>query len=379
MPFKSHKVLPIYSVKSDGSPSDSDLALINKFTKREFKSDELYMRTAILAHNAIDRDGEVFDEALLQRFAETLPGKGLFNKHPRGYDGDSGPGLGRWFKASVIDVSIEEARTLLKTDLVFPSGVERAKLLEASYYLPRSDKNRDLILDIDAGVASDVSIGFSASSRSDVVDPSGAIIAKRIHGPGEALEGSMVWLGAQPGAQTIKSAGTRDELTIDEDTIMPMTDTERKEFNDAKSQAEAEKKRADNLQAQVDEQAADVTLAKSVKEKLGNDVAVDTVVQAITDAKSVRDELVEAIISGKRLKKAMGDSEDEKNQAESFYKNMPLPMLRKEHELWTQNLPGETSQIHGGETGAGAGGEGGKAGLRDASVTQKALGNKDAA
>ncbi len=39
--------------------------------------EDLYVRKALLCHNAIDRDRERFSEALLEDFRKTLPGKGV--------------------------------------------------------------------------------------------------------------------------------------------------------------------------------------------------------------------------------------------------------------------------------------------------------------
>lgn len=200
------KTIEIRAKAANGKPSSEQLAAINVYALDELTADQVYVRTAYLAHNGIDRDNEVFDGALLRDFARSLPGKGLFVRHPGGWDGDSGPGVGRWFEARVVQMSMDEARTALgEPNLQWPDGTEQAELLEAGYYLPRSDKNTDLIVDVNAGVASYVSIGFQSSQRTDIMDANGNVIARRLHAPGEALEGSLVWLGAQPGARTVKS------------------------------------------------------------------------------------------------------------------------------------------------------------------------------
>lgn len=192
--------------KTYGAPNPAQLGKINALAISTLTADQVYVRTAYLAHNAIDRDQDVFDDALLDDFARTLPGKGLFIKHPRSADGDSGPGIGRWFEARVVEMSHEEARIALREPgLTWPPGSQRAKLLETSYYIPRSPKNADFIIDIDAGVAADVSIGFRAAESTPIQDGDGRTIAYRLQAPGEALEGSLVWLGAQPGARTVKA------------------------------------------------------------------------------------------------------------------------------------------------------------------------------
>jgi hypothetical protein len=190
-----------------GMPDSEALAMINSMALTPLEAREIYTRTVYLAHNAIDRDDEVFDDALLDDFATTLPGKGLFVRHPGGWDGDSGPGEGRFYAARVVDMSLDEARELLREPgLRFAPGTERAKLLEASFYAVRTDENATLLRKIDAGVAGDVSIGFRAAERTNIHGADGAAVARRLHAPGEALEGSLVWLGAQPGARIHKAA-----------------------------------------------------------------------------------------------------------------------------------------------------------------------------
>ena len=194
--------------KTAAIATDEDLAAINALALAEMTADDVYVRTAYLAHNGIDRDKEVFDDSLLEAFANSLPGKGLFIKHPMGYDGDSGPGIGRWFRAQVVDMSLDESRAVLKEPkLQFPPSTETAKLLEASFYIPRTEKNAGLLADIDAGIAGDLSIGFRTSDRAPITDGvSDDVIAYRLMAPGEAYEGSLVWLGAQPGARVHKAA-----------------------------------------------------------------------------------------------------------------------------------------------------------------------------
>lgn len=190
----------------NGTPTAEQVAAINAFTLREHAADELYVREFVVCHNGIDRDRECIDEALLAKFATSLPGKGLFIKHPMSWDGDSGPGEGRWFAARIERMSLADARTLLREpQFALPPGISEAQVLMASAYMVRTDDTKDLIAKLDAGIAGDVSIGFTTAGRADVIDPvSGTRIAERLLGPGEALEASLVWLGAQPGARAVK-------------------------------------------------------------------------------------------------------------------------------------------------------------------------------
>src|SRR5690606_17562361 len=79
------------TVKALSAPDEATLREIRNFTLVDVEPEQLVVREFVLAHNCIDRDGECFDEALLARFAATIPGKGCFIKHPMSWDGDSGP------------------------------------------------------------------------------------------------------------------------------------------------------------------------------------------------------------------------------------------------------------------------------------------------
>lgn len=222
------KSVKLSATNTAGAPTPDQLKAINGYALAEMGADQVYVRTAYLAHNGIDRDHEVFDDALLDDFARTLPGKGMFVRHPGGWDGDSGPGVGRWFAAQVVSVSLDEARVRLREpNLQFPPATAVAKLLEASFYVPRTNKNANLLDDIDAGVAGDVSIGFSAADRTSIRDANGNEIAMRLLGPGEAAEGSLVWLGAQPGARVHKSTSRGNVISEREMLLQKIKKLER--------------------------------------------------------------------------------------------------------------------------------------------------------
>lgn len=194
--------------QAGGSASNEALAQINQYALEPQTRDSVYVRTAYAGHNAIDRDGDVIDAALLHDIARTLPGKGFHIRHPIGADGDSGPGVGRVFEAKVVEKSHDEARLeLWEPNLRFPDSDQPALLLEVSFYIPRTDKNEHLITDMDAGVAGDVSLGFRHGQRTEIFDVNGNKVADRLNSPGEGYELSLVWLGAQPGARVHKAMG----------------------------------------------------------------------------------------------------------------------------------------------------------------------------
>ncbi len=203
------KTLVSRAVKAAADISDQQLSAINRHTLADFDREQLYVRTFFVCHNAIDRDGEFFSDELLSEFEKTLPGKGCFIKHPQGYDGESAPGEGLWFEAKLRTLGQAEARTLLgEPSLTWVDDSAQAKVLEASMYMVRHAENDYLLSKLDAGIAGHCSIGFSAAARDSVRNSDNKHMADKWLAPGEALECSLVWLGAQPGARAYKSAGS---------------------------------------------------------------------------------------------------------------------------------------------------------------------------
>ena len=61
-----------------------ELAIINQFTKRALKEDEVYTFAVRLCDNEVDRDGERFPRATLEELAELFVGKsGIFDPSGR--------------------------------------------------------------------------------------------------------------------------------------------------------------------------------------------------------------------------------------------------------------------------------------------------------
>lgn len=368
MSIEGNKQFHVTAIKVGAPIEDGQLALINMYTLKTVTAEDVYVRTAYLAHNAIDRDGDVFDDALLERFAETLPGKGLFVKHPRGYDGDSGPGSGRWFDAHVVEMSHDEARKALRQpNLQWPAGSERAKLLETSFYIPLTESKQSLVEDVDFGVAGDVSIGFIAKESTPILDGAENVVAHRLHAPGEALEGSFVWLGAQPGARVHKSAKTKQQQ--DEDKTMTPEELAALQAKAAKADEHINQVTA--LQPKADAHDA---MVKAVGEELAG--SPETLKSIIDDHNETRAKLLDQIVAGERAAGHVEDSEEAVKAAKALYADWPMSQL----EAMAKRYEGTAdSGMGAGQPAARGAGEGEGSKLRDASVTQKALGTKAAA
>lgn len=351
---------------ANGAPTDEQLERINTYSLVPLTAQQVYVRTAYIAHNGIDRDREVFDDALLADFARTLPGKGMFIRHPLGRDGDSGPGQGRWFDARLVEMSFDEARMVLRNPgLQFPPGVTVAKLLEASFYTVRHQAREALLLDIDAGIAGDVSIGFDPKGREPVLDADGKVIAHRWKGPGEALETSIVWLGAQPGARIHKSA---QGASKGEGNAM-------------------DEKQLKDLQEKVTTLSADLEKLKSagefvgeIRKALGENISAAAVIEAARNGIAAQKELIDEIVSLERKQGLVGDSDADVAKAKEVYAGRDIAYLK----AWAERLRKATGEHGNGATSIPGGdpntnraksaGDGDDSdGLRNKDVTRKAL------
>ncbi|MDP2167972.1 MAG: hypothetical protein Q8J64_06550 [Thermodesulfovibrionales bacterium] len=196
-----------------GKPvTPEQLAKINSYALVPLTAEQVHVRRYLMAHNFIDRDNERFHEDLLSQFAATLPGKGFFVEGHPGYAGGLGPGEGRFFDASTEEMTPERFKELTGESAKLPAGVSMVKALFGDVYVLKLESNADTLAKIDAGIYNHISIGFDAPFLS-VTDERGNHIYGEYRPNGEALEGSLVWLGAQPGASAQKSAGIAGQKT----------------------------------------------------------------------------------------------------------------------------------------------------------------------
>lgn len=313
------KTLARTVVKAAGVPDETQLTAIRAYTLRDFTADELVVREFVLAHNAIDRDREVFSESILGDFARTLPGKGVHIRHPGGWDGDSGPGEGKVYAARVERMSHDAARALLREpDMTWPPDHPDAVLLMASAYYVRTPENEAFLLKLDAGIAGEVSIGFRGGDLERVKGSDGIELnVWRWKAPGTALEMSHVWLGAQPGARAVKSANRPP------DEEPEMSDQELKTLREENAQ----------LKAKADAEAKAATALASLRKALGDDATLldgdgyDGLVTLVEAGKAYRKSLVEDIVIAERHAGITGDSDDDAKAARDLYSALPTAKL----------------------------------------------------
>lgn len=124
------------SVLSVGSPGEEQLAKINRFSKTPLKAEEVYCFSVRLCDDLPDRDFERFDTAALPKLAELFRGKTGIVDH----DWSSQNQIARIFDTEVC-------------------GEQGASYIRAWCYMLRTEKNADLIADIEGGIKKEVSIG----------------------------------------------------------------------------------------------------------------------------------------------------------------------------------------------------------------------------
>ena len=126
------------------------LEKINKFTRRPLREEEIYAFPVTLCDNDIDRDNERFSDEALLTLSKLFVGKtGIFDHNPTG-DNQT---------ARVYDAEeVIEPGKLTKDNRIY-------KYLRAEAYMVRTDKNADLIAEIDAGIKKEVSVSCSASKN----------------------------------------------------------------------------------------------------------------------------------------------------------------------------------------------------------------------
>lgn len=126
------------------------LEKINRFTRRPLTENEVYAFPVCLCDNDIDRDNERFsDDALLAMSSLFIGKSGIFDHDPR-----SGNQTARIFDTEVVT----ESNKLTKDGRVY-------KYLKGMAYMVRTDSNKDLITEIDAGIKKEVSVSCSATKR----------------------------------------------------------------------------------------------------------------------------------------------------------------------------------------------------------------------
>ena len=185
---------------------DEELELIGQFTRKKLERDEIYTFSLILCDNEIDRDNEKFTVSALHTLAKLFVGKtGIFDHNMKSKDQTA-----RIYSAEVV--SDAGRKTADGEDYTF---------IKAKAYMVRTEKNKDLIAEIEAGIKKETSVGccvrdISCSICGKNIKTEGCehqkgkmyggkLCCYHLSDPSDAYEWSFVAVPAQRNAGVIKS------------------------------------------------------------------------------------------------------------------------------------------------------------------------------
>jgi hypothetical protein len=210
IPAVSDKILEVRTKIAD--PTAKQVEKVNQFTLRTYSAEELYVRQQLLCNDQYDRHHEKFDEGYLKRISQTIIGKSVLMGHDK-----HAAGVARYFDSKVLTED------------------DGWKWCAPWFYMPISEGNKLERDNIDSGVWSYVSVGVRPDWRGLVCDLCGEqyYYGKCEHYQGdeydgkvctctfttsksdmqkvEAVEGSIVYLGAQYNAAIKKDAEARED------------------------------------------------------------------------------------------------------------------------------------------------------------------------
>ena len=183
-----------------------ELAYINQFAKTELTEEQVYVFSVRLCDNEVDRDFERFDTTALERLGELFVGKsGIFDH--------------QW-SAKGQTARIYRTEVVREESMVTAAG-DGYCWLKGWAYLLRTEKNQDLIAEIEGGIKKEVSVGCSmgrsvcaicgaangACSHIRGATSDGRLCFTELRDPQDAYEWSFVAVPAQRNAGVLKHFG----------------------------------------------------------------------------------------------------------------------------------------------------------------------------
>lgn len=172
-----------------GIPSDEDYEILKEFLPSEVPKEDIFVYSVRLCDNLVDREGEFFSLGALQKVTEMVVGKaGIFDHIWSG-----GKIHSRIYKAELFTDDEHKNETL-----------EPYRYIVGYAYTLNTEKNKDLIDAIKAGILKEVSLGFNSDEYSSITLDDGRSVS-RIDNITDVYEWSFVAVPAQPFAGVIKS------------------------------------------------------------------------------------------------------------------------------------------------------------------------------
>lgn len=290
------------------------LTKINHYALAPLTADQVFVRKFLMAHNCVDRDNECFPSEMLDQFAATMPGKSMLIGHNRG-----GLPCGKFFDAATENMTLDQFKALTGEDPRMPDGAAGCKILWAWSYMVKTPGNTELTQQIDGGVCSHCSIGFAAADITAIrKEPNGPALYWQYVTPGEALEGSLVWLGAQPGATAQKSLKDQDTKDKGEPTMKTLVAMLVGFGIKSLTETATEEQIAAGMKALIDEKNAKISELEPVA----------------ADGKAYRDDLVAETVKFAALLEEIGTDEKAKKEEEDFLKTVPIARLKSQRDRY---------------------------------------------
>ena len=187
-----------------------ELAEINRFAKAELTEDQVYTFSVRLCDNEVDRDFERFATEELEELGALFLGKSGIFDHQWSADGQTA----RIYRTEVVR----------EPGMVTAAGDEY-RWLKAWAYLMRTEKNQDLITEIEGGIKKEVSVGCAMGRsvcsvcgaengacghvKGQIYD--GKLCFMELRDPQDAYEWSFVAVPAQPRAGVVKRFGSETQ------------------------------------------------------------------------------------------------------------------------------------------------------------------------
>ena len=262
------------SIKSSMVTTE-ELARINEFAKCELSAGEVYTFAVKLCDNEIDRDCERFTRQTLTQLAELFVGKcGIFDHE--------------WSAK-------EQTARIYRTELVETKERTRAGdgycYLKGYAYMLRTEKNEELIAEIEGGIKKEVSVGCSV--RESVCSVCGKEIGLCGHEKGKVYDGklcyaelkdasdayewSFVAVPAQPKAGVMKRYGQEEAGSLKALVKQRGSRANARELEKLEKQAELGRKYLGELRKEVcrlvltAERGFDGETVEKITEKLGEE------------------------------------------------------------------------------------------------------------
>lgn len=130
--------------KTTKTQNNEDMKLIRNYSRSALREEQVYIFPVTLCDNEIDRDFEMFPAESLEKLKELFLGRtGIFD-HSMKASGQSARIFKTWVEADNSRLT---------------SRGEPYTALKAKAYMVRTDENRALIDEIDAGIKKEVSVG----------------------------------------------------------------------------------------------------------------------------------------------------------------------------------------------------------------------------